>query len=372
MISIIIPIYPPNEDPKHIKNQVKKLLSFEGEKEIILVLEPFLDEDWKKLIEELKKYKNVKVFVNKERKGKVWSCNFGARQASGEYLLFIDADVLVNDPKLLVKIEKALKKYDYIDVIKEIIPTNLFGKIMYYEYIGMNLFQYLFAKTFKKLFSINGAFIAIRKDVFLKVGGFSRFIVEDVEFATRLALNDKTAYFLEDIKIFIEPLESFKRWIDQRKRWAYGGAEWLKYYWKRLIKYAIKHPKILLGLVFLLLYIPAIIPFLILLFLPNMVWIKLSYLLILLLSIKFSPLIYILIPWLELASFLKNLFLFILAYIITAIIYFYFAKKFRMKFNLLYFTIYYFFYSPLWLLIIITVFIGYFIFEKEFKIDWKV
>ncbi len=372
MISIIIPIYPPNEDPKHIENMVKTILSYEGEKEVILRLEPFLNKDWEELIKKLSKYANVRIFVNPERYGKRKSCNEAAKTAKGKYLLFIDADVfLPSNRDFLKKIISALEKYDYLDIVKELIPSNLFGKIMYYEYLGMNIFQYLSAKYLQKLYTINGAFVAVKKDLFLKLGGFGKFIIEDVEFATRLALNNKKATFL-NLKIWIEPLESFKRWVDQRKRWAYGFAEYLKFYWKHLIKNFLKHKKDLSILIFMLIYNPAVLSFLIFFLIPQAIWLKISSLALFLLSVKLTPIIYILIPLIEIANFLKNIVLVILAYTITAAIYYYFARKFNMKFNILYFTLYYFVYAPIWLLIVITVLIGYFIFEKEFKIDWKV
>lgn len=104
MISFVIPAL--NEE-KTIEDTLKSLNAFSGEKEIIISDGRSRD----RTIEIVKKYTNKIVVYNEEKKQKISQArNDGAKLATGEYVIFVDADVIIPDINDLIK--RAEKYFD--------------------------------------------------------------------------------------------------------------------------------------------------------------------------------------------------------------------------------------------------------------------
>ena len=61
-------------------------------------------------------------------------------------------------------------------------------------------------------------------------------LLEDFEISTRILLEGKKTYFLDDIVVYQEPVGKIKPLIIQRTRWAQGGIECIPKYGKLIIK----------------------------------------------------------------------------------------------------------------------------------------
>jgi glycosyltransferase involved in cell wall biosynthesis len=124
--------------------------------------------------------------------------NDGAAKASGEFLVFLDADVTIKDPKdffgravqIFAKNSGLVAMTAYIKVLPEFERTS--DKIIWWcinsSYILYN-----------NIFSMGGAsgeFQMIRADAFRKVGGFNEVLIggEDHELFRRLAKVGKTHF----------------------------------------------------------------------------------------------------------------------------------------------------------------------------------
>ena len=139
--------------------------------------------------------------------GKPWACHQLSKKANGEYLIFIDADVWLEEDAI-TKAVNALQKSDAITVWpkqhvktfweKLVIPMIYYGlyTLLPARYVEENP-KWLPLKLRKKLApqfaAACGQFIAFNKSAYTKIGGHSTVkqeIVEDVELAKTIKKNN--------------------------------------------------------------------------------------------------------------------------------------------------------------------------------------
>lgn len=89
-VSVIMPVY----NRGHLAvNSIKSVLKQTYDNiELIIVDDKSEDDTFNFLSDFTKEYKNVKVVLNEEKKGVSGARNFGIKQASGEYIAFLDSD----------------------------------------------------------------------------------------------------------------------------------------------------------------------------------------------------------------------------------------------------------------------------------------
>ncbi len=146
------------------------------------------------------KIKNLK-FVNSPKKGVSFQRNYGASLAQSGYVLFFDADVLV-EPVFLEKIFKFISNNpsDFITCWNIPISKRMRDKMFFWG------FNALYMESLKKVRPVAvGTFIGVKKDSFTEVAGFDEtlYIAEDMELAERMhkmgykytLLRDPVVYF---------------------------------------------------------------------------------------------------------------------------------------------------------------------------------
>jgi glycosyltransferase involved in cell wall biosynthesis len=189
MISIIIPAL--NEE-KIIEKTLKNLKEFKGDCEIIVSDGRSKD----KTIEISQKYANkVVIYEGEARQTIGMGRNLGASNASGNYLLFLDADMYI--PDINNFFEKILKNFDdkrvvgltaYLKVFPEM--ATIPDKILFWIF---NHMFYVMNNVFHSGGSY-GEFQMVRTEVFKKLGGYNEklAVAEDNEFFSRLAKAGRT------------------------------------------------------------------------------------------------------------------------------------------------------------------------------------
>ena len=370
-ISVIIPVY---KESKLLPKILNILLNQKIDSklyEIIVVI----DKPTKHFLDILREYgKKVKFIINKKRIGKANALNKAVEHSSGNILFFLDSDVILpNDNNYLKKIIEEMKDTDILDIKKEVIKNSFLSRMMYYEYIGLNIGSWFVSRFVGKCPSLNGSAFAVKRDVFVLLNGFRRVIVEDMDMAVRAFLKNYRFKYTRRVKIYNSVHSNWKNWFTQRKRWSIGSALWVKEWHRELLKICAKKPQIFLpGLLFLF---PSVILILLYLFIPNLLIHKIFSLTFILLAIKLNFILPIL--WLSTISidFIKNSLASILTFLLTSAIYFILSKKAGFQFKLREFLIYYFFYSLLGLFITIAALINVFFFggKAARKVsDWKV
>lgn len=205
-ITIVIPSY---NGIEHLKILLPTLESIHYPKDLyeVIVVDDYskdgtfdyLNKEWSHLVKPLRNDKNL---------GFAGTCNHGAREAHGEWVVFLNNDTKV-DPEYLNGFCKVIcpeKKIvcgagkilswdgQHIDFVKG--SMNAAGK-------GFNKFSGKPYKTeehqtsYQLLFACGGSMI-IKREIFLEIGGFDEdyfIIFEDVDIGWRLALYGYKTYF---------------------------------------------------------------------------------------------------------------------------------------------------------------------------------
>ncbi len=189
MISFIIPTL--NEE-KTIENTLKSIGVFSGEKEIIISDGKSGD----KTVEIAKKYTDKIVVHNGfGRQNIPQGRNDGAKIATGEYIVFVDADVTILDINNFIargenyfKKDKKLVAITAGCIVFEDVAT-IFDKIIF-----KILALYFTFLNFIGLGAAGGEFQMIKREAFLKVGGFNEKLAasEDMDLFWRLAKIGRT------------------------------------------------------------------------------------------------------------------------------------------------------------------------------------
>ena len=367
IVSVIIPSY---KDAKLLPKTLDKLLQNSyPNKEIIVVI----DEPTKESLKNLQKFsEKIILMINPKRQGKVNAYKKALERAKGEYLIFLDDDIEVVNDNFVEKIVENLKKYDFVDVRKEIIRDSLLSRLVYYDYMAMNLANYLFYRWIGRCVGVNGAAFAIRRKALEKIGGFQYTVSEDLDLGIRAYLHGLSFVFLKDLAVLNKAPKSLRDWFKQRKRWAIGAGIWIKKYFRSLVSILKRNLKACLFILFTV--FPNLLIFIISLFLEESIVNKLFILLLFYLS----SLLPMFIPVFTLISYslaflpVKTIIVASLGFIFYSIIYYWAAKKLGHKFNILEFAAYYFVYSPIWLLILLTGIFRVTVLKKTTVEDWVV
>lgn len=365
-ISIFVPVY---KESKQLEGMLDNLCSQNVSKEIFVTVDA-PTEDFAREIKRLER-ENVKFIINPDRGGKSNALNNTFPLSTGKVLLFLDSDVgIPNDPDYLRKIVMEMQRNDVLDIKKRVVKDKSFlSRMAYYEYLTFNISSWLASRYMHKCPAVNGAAFAIKRETFEKVGGFRKVVAEDIDIATRAFLADSSFAYSHDVEVQNVVHGNWKSWFTQRRRWAIGQALWLKDWYKQLVRRFIKKPQVFLpGLFFLY---PSVTVFFLSAVVPSL-WMYNSLLVFsLFLSVKFNIALPIFLVSLATADILKVLLISFSGFAITAVVFYGFGRKlgFReIKLHELF--VYYFFYSSVWMAIIIAGHIQV-LFGKKAGPDWK-
>ncbi len=366
-ISIFIPVY---KESNQIEGVLKELISQNVSKEIFVTV----DEPTEDFLGKIKQLDdgNVKFIFNKERIGKANACNDTVKLSTGKVLLFLDSDVgLPNDPDYLRKIVMEMQHTDILDIKKRVVKDKSFlSKMAYYEYLTFNISSWLSSRYLHKCPAVNGAAFAIKREMFEKVHGFRTVVAEDIDLATRAFLEESSFAYTTDVEVKNEVHGDWRKWLTQRRRWSIGQALWLVDWYKQLGKRFIKKPQVFLPSIFFL--YPSVVVFFLTAVIPSL-WMYNSLLVFsLFLSVKFNIALPLFLLSLGTADVIKVLIISMSGFAFTAAVFYGFARKlgFReVKLHELF--VYYFFYSSVWMILIIIGHIQVIVLGKKAGPGWK-
>ena len=362
-VSIFIPVF---RESEQLPNLLHDLVSQDISKEIIVTI----DEPSDGFLEKVNHFNDVQFIINRERIGKANALNDAVKVSSGEILLFLDADIeLTGDPDFLKKIVKEMETADVLDLKKKVEKNSFLSKMTYYEYFTFNVGSWITSKCLGKCPAANGAAFAMKRKIFVDIGGFRKVVAEDIDIATRAFLADCSFAYTKEVEVRNIVCSDWKTWYKQRKRWAIGQALWLKDFYKDLFRKCVAKPQVFLPAVFVL-YPPLIASSLT--FLLPSTWVYDSLLVFsVFLSTRFNTVLPVFLFSLPIADVLKILLISLSSFAVTAIVYYKLSKNlgFEMKIHELF--VYYFFYSVLWLTIIAISYVQVIAFGKRAAPGWK-
>ena len=342
-VSIIIPAY---KDVELLPNLLDKLLKNDYvEKEIIVIF----DEPTPESLKAISKYNNhIRLIINKERKGKVYALNIGGKLATGDLLLFFDNDVTINRCDFLRRVVEEMDGYDIGEILKVIIrDRSLISRMVFYDYLASMYGNYLFYKFLGRCVGFNGAAVVMTKQTFRDLNGFRCVTAEDLDFGIRTFIKNKRFKFIKSIR----------------------AGFWIKEYGKDLLSITKQNAKIILPV--LLTLFPSFIPLALVFLLNNSYIENILFLLLLTISSRINFLIPVTVFTSYYLSFIKTLISTLTSMVIFSIYFYYISRKINVIFSPVEFMIYYLFYSPVWLIILLTGILKAFISKKIMLDDWK-
>jgi cellulose synthase/poly-beta-1,6-N-acetylglucosamine synthase-like glycosyltransferase len=261
-----------------------------------------------------------------------------------------------------------MRHTDLLDIKKKVARHSFLSKMAYYEYFTFNIGAWIASKHLKKCPAANGAAFAIKRETFDSIGGFRKVIAEDLDLATRAFLDDYAFAYTKEVEVKNVVHSNWGNWFRQRKRWAIGQALWLKEWYRDLSKKCLRKPQIFLPGIFFL--YPSVMVFFLTIAVPT-AWLYDSLLVFsFFVSVKFNIALPVFLLSLFTADLLKAVLMSLASFAITAVTFFAFSRKlgFEMKLHELF--VYYFFYSAIWLAIMVIGYVQVIVFRKKVAPDW--
>jgi len=201
-ISLIIPVYNGGENFRRCLSSLKALRP--APEEVIVVADGDSDGSWK-LAEEF----GMRVLRHSGPKGPAQARNFGASKAKGDFLFFIDADVVVQRD-IIERIVISIQNDPDLDALIGSYDDEPFETNFLSQYRNL-LHHYVHQTSSKSASTFWGACGAIRRELFLKMGGFDKKYrypsVEDIELGYRLKKEGYKIRLLKNIQV-----KHLKRW----------------------------------------------------------------------------------------------------------------------------------------------------------------
>jgi cellulose synthase/poly-beta-1,6-N-acetylglucosamine synthase-like glycosyltransferase len=365
-LAILIPVY---KQPKRLGSMLERLLAdsyphkrihvaVDGamEKSIAEVLEPFQG--------------RVTVHHDGKHRGKAKTLNRVVDAIEADGLVFFDNDIeLTGRSDFFLRVAEKLRHNDILELPKQAISTTLLSDLVALEFLDYSILAWIFTHTAGHCPAMNGAAFAVRREWFVKLGGFRQVIHEDIDFAARAFKAWARYNFDPQLQVGNEVPATLKEWFVQRKRWALNNLFWIKENLPGVILRAVSSPRLFFSF---------------LIFLAPFLLIPLLFFILRFEHISFMlPVLFMLAQH---AHGLAGIFLFLthvhllfeggwlpmlLAFAVSLALHFGFARGLGYRFKIFPFLVYYFVYAPGWIVVNLAFWL-YLVVRGRTHVDWEV
>ncbi len=240
-VSIVIPCY---NEAKHIGDTIESLLNLDWPKkmiEIIVVDDKSKDDSVKIARKYARKYKNVRVIVNKRNSGGAAEpCNIGIDAAKYDYVAITDADSRPA-PNVLNKMMGFLQKERKTaavtcSVLVDKPPKKFIQKLQQVEYIAI-AFSRKLLDFVNAVYVTPGPFALYKKKILEKVGKFDvSNLTQDIEIVWALKRAGYDSRMSLDARVYTSSPSKWKVWWKQRLRWNIGGIQTILKYKQEFLR----------------------------------------------------------------------------------------------------------------------------------------
>jgi len=221
-VSIIVPAF--NEE-KTIVRTISNLLKTEYSRFEIIVIDDGSTDNTLVILKELFGNNNKIRIISKTNGGKASALQEGISNSTGDILVCIDADTIL-DPHAVSKLLGYFTSPKVAAVAGNVKVGNCVNMITNWQSIEYTTSQNFDRRAFDLLNSIMvipGAIGAFRKEVVLKVGGFtSDTLAEDCDLTLRLVREGYTVRTCSGALAYTEAPETVRMFFRQRFRWTFG------------------------------------------------------------------------------------------------------------------------------------------------------
>ena len=235
-VSIVMPCY---NEAGSIGKAIENLLNMNYPKnmiEIIVVDDQSKDNSVDIVRQYTKKYKNVRLIVNKRNSGGAAEpTNIGIKAAKYDYIAVADADSYP-EKDALIKMIGFLQKDKTIGGVTGAVltkdPKTFMQNLQALEYIVISFARKLL-DYIDSVYVTPGPFALYRKEILFEIGLFDKKnMTQDIEIVWRMMSHGYKARMSLDAKIYTITPKTFKGWWRQRVRWNIGGTQTLVKYKK--------------------------------------------------------------------------------------------------------------------------------------------
>ncbi|MEM5799274.1 MAG: glycosyltransferase [Candidatus Aenigmatarchaeota archaeon] len=263
-ISVLLPAH--NEEDV-IEDTIKSILlsNYKNDIEIIVINDGSTD-NTEKIVKKLqKKYKKIKL-LRTNHLGKAKALNFGAKKSKYDYLVFLDADSIVEKDtiKEIIKPLQDPKIAASSGAVRVKITKNPLTWFQDFEYILSSGWRYLCSLI--NAVSVLPGFFATKKQLFLEIGGFEAdTLTEDFDITLRFKKYGYELAVNPNAVMYTTVPSKLRILVKQRIRWGRGNLQVIRKHKDMLFSKKYKFlgyyilPTHLFWYIFSLLYLPSVI-----------------------------------------------------------------------------------------------------------------
>lgn len=233
-ISIIIPA---RNEESNIKNAIQSISqsNYPLEKYEIIAVNDRSNDKTPEILDKLKtEIVNLKVVhitedsQKKNLKGKPGAIQAGIDISSGDIIMMTDADCVVN-PDWISTVSSYFtnEKVGLVPSFTLIKSKSIFGHIQALEWLYLHTLA-SGGVGLNKPMGCYGNNLTVRRSAFDKVGGYEKIkfsVTEDLSLLQAIHSAGFDVHYITDYKATVTtlPLNSFKEYVSQKRRWALGG-----------------------------------------------------------------------------------------------------------------------------------------------------
>jgi biofilm PGA synthesis N-glycosyltransferase PgaC len=231
-LSFIIPCY---NDAETVDQTVESIFEVYGHHADVIVIDDGSTDNSREILTTLKTRYNFNLIFNAANYGKTKTLNDHFDLAKNEFVVFVDADVIVS-PKPLADAIARLQCNGVGAVSCPYRAANT-GFIPLMQTIEYNMLAFIQgAYNVFSAIALWGGFLAVRRESFSSVNGFTlNAITEDKDLAFKLTLSGwKVEQSFCYIRTYVP--ETLRQLIKQKIRWSSGGLQCFVRYYAVLMK----------------------------------------------------------------------------------------------------------------------------------------
>lgn len=242
LVSILVPAH--NEEDT-LKGAVASIAALHYHHfEVILIDDKSDDQTLTMMYELQKAYQDkftIKIVPIEVNQGKANALNQGLKVATGDYILGIDSDSIL-DYQSLTELVKTLNSNLHIGAVagKPVVRnrTTILGRLQLLEYIGViDIIKKAQAFLAGRITTVSGVIVAFRREALESVGGWNAAVMtEDIDITWRMYRHNWQVRYEPRAICWILVPESIRNLIRQRQRWSRGGLEVLAGNWDILMR----------------------------------------------------------------------------------------------------------------------------------------
>ncbi len=235
MVSVLIPCY---NEADNLDTSIPHLLNLTYPNYELIFINDGSSDDTLEIIQRWEKKAEKIVAVDQPNGGKASAMNNGAKHAKGKYIVGIDGDAILDYSAIEYMIQN-LESNPKLGAVtgnpRVRNRSTVLGKLQVAEFSSIIGLIKRSQSLIGTLFTVSGVIMCIRKDVLMKIGGWSdNMITDDIDVSWKTQTAGYNIAYEPRALCWVLMPETLSGLYRQRLRWAQGGAEVILKYFKEI------------------------------------------------------------------------------------------------------------------------------------------